>query len=69
MAFPRLIRTARCKRPLPYLSLIPVFRPFSSRAALRTPSYPPSVANVADDDITRLAAGRRRPLTLNDLVK
>lgn len=32
-------------------------------------SYPPSVSDVAKDEVTRLASSPRRPLTLTDLLK
>lgn len=45
------------------------------RAGYSTPSsstantHPPSFANGANDEVARLAATRRRPLTLADLLK
>ncbi|KAI5309455.1 hypothetical protein KEM55_003193 [Ascosphaera atra] len=32
-------------------------------------SYPPSVSDVANDEVSRLASGPRRPLTLTDLLR
>ncbi|PGH06526.1 hypothetical protein GX51_02351 [Blastomyces parvus] len=40
-----------------------------STLAANTWSYPPSVSDVAKDEVTRLASSRRRPLTLTDLLK
>lgn len=66
MASRQPIRALRPKWPL-----LPPHRhhiPFSSLAA-RTWSYPPPADNVANDEVAKLAASPRRPLTLTDLLK
>lgn len=65
--FTRLI-SAACRRSCRFAR--PTTR---DRAAYSTASQswsnPPSWTNVAEDEIAKLAAIRRRPLTLGDLLK
>ena len=70
MAFLRHIQPVQHSLALNSFSL---FRLASCRYASSLPvggwSYPPSATDVADDEVARLAASPRRPLTLADLLR
>lgn len=69
MAVPRtlLVSSSRSR-----LQLTPIFS-YARRTSTSSPKHTwpphPSGAGVANDEVARLAASRRRPLTLTDLVK
>ncbi|PGH16867.1 hypothetical protein AJ79_01511 [Helicocarpus griseus UAMH5409] len=65
MAFTRSIRLSGLGgRGLPYIRSRPI-----SSLSFHSWSYPPSVSDVANDEVTRLASSPRRPLTLTDLLR